>query len=94
MAVYCRLDMRKTPYNATFIKFRFSKANVSEALMKTTVINETTALLEVERMNASSPHLSCEIAPPGLRRIQVCQNEIDVGCKHSLFENSMIVKIF
>lgn len=53
--------------------------------MKTTVINETTALLRVERMNVSSPHLSCEIVPPGSRRIQVCQNEIDVGCKFSCF---------
>ncbi|XP_021962636.1 cytokine receptor isoform X3 [Folsomia candida] len=80
LEVYCRLDMAKAkPYNASFIQFRFTKTNISEGLMKTTVINETTALLRVERMNVSSPHLSCEIVPPGSRRIQVCQNEIDVG---------------
>jgi hypothetical protein len=81
LEVYCRLDLRRTKYNATFIKFVFTKTNISEDLMRTTVINETTALLQVERMNVSSSHLSCEIVPPGLPRIQVCQNEIDVGCK-------------
>lgn len=59
--------------------------------MKVRVLNETTALLRVERMNVSSPHLSCEIEPPGAsgprERKAVCGNEIDVGCECRIFQD-------
>jgi hypothetical protein len=83
--VYCRLNLTKSKgYNASFIQFFFTKSNVSRDAMKTTVLNETTAMLRVERMNASSLHLSCEIVPPNAtpkKHLQVCQNGVTVGCK-------------
>ncbi|CAL8084255.1 unnamed protein product [Orchesella dallaii] len=82
LEVYCKLNLTDPSaegYNASFIDFRFHKADVRAEQVVTKVINETTAVVRVKNMNASSIFLRCDLKRPNGSRIQVCQNSIDVG---------------
>jgi len=64
------------------IQFSFSKHEIPDDRLQVTQLDDSTAMLRVENMNASTPLLRCNLRHPETKKeIPVCDNQIDVGCK-------------
>ena len=66
------------------IRFEFSKHEIPDDRLQTTILDDSTVRLRVENMNASTPLLHCFVRPVNRTRINICQNQVEVGCKFHL----------